>query len=60
MVWKTIAVSTEDAEKGTGSWEPFGVGHDEDGDEVVLCKGMVDVEKDPKASEIGGGLGTKW
>jgi hypothetical protein len=36
--WKIRAVTTEDAESGTGYWQPFAVGHDIMGQEVILVR----------------------
>jgi hypothetical protein len=43
--WKVIAVHPEEAQEiGTGTWEPFALSEDEEGNEVILCKGLVEVE----------------
>jgi len=61
--WMIVAVDAEDAqEQGTGGWEPFAAVND-DGQEVVLCKKMVEIDENPdtsKASEVQGGLGEEW
>jgi hypothetical protein len=62
--WKVIAVSVENAQdKGTGSYEPFGVATDVMGYSLVLCKQLVEEDEDPntsKATEVTGGLGKDW
>jgi hypothetical protein len=62
--WKIVAVTVADAqENGTGGYEPFAIGHDEDVGEVVLCKKMEEIDENPdtsKASEVQGGLGEDW
>jgi hypothetical protein len=51
VTWRVIAVTVEDAEKGTGLWEPFWVTHNEEGEEVVLCRALVENEEEnPKST----------
>jgi hypothetical protein len=61
--WVVVAVEAGDAqEHGTGSYEPFAAVNDE-GQELILCKRMVEIDEDPdtsKASEVHGGLGQEW
>lgn len=44
MKWVIRVVSQDDAELGTGTFEPFAVVEDENGDPLVVVKGLVEDE----------------
>ncbi len=46
LAWQIIAVEPKEAQRegGCGLWEPFAVSKDDQGEEVVLCKRLIEVE----------------
>jgi hypothetical protein len=55
LVWKVKAVTIDAAEDGV-PWEPFAVTTGDDGEELILCKTVVEVETSDKATENSGSL----